>query len=62
MVKYLNPFDLINTTINLISDLHQSEIKKSKSRILADIELSDDSSIVIKGASGIKEAKQDKQE
>lgn len=47
-MRYLNPFDLLNTKINSVSEINIIDVKKSKKRILAEIELSDDASISIK--------------
>ncbi len=47
-MRYLNPLDLFKIPLKSISELDSITIKKSKKRILAEIELSDDNSINIK--------------
>ncbi|MGD9486921.1 MAG: hypothetical protein AB7W47_02795 [Calditrichaceae bacterium] len=46
-MKYLNPFDLLDIQLTSLSQLDSLLIKKSKKKILAEIELSDTESITI---------------
>ncbi|MBN1352792.1 hypothetical protein JXJ21_25610, partial [candidate division KSB1 bacterium] len=46
-MQFLNPFDLINSDFDSISEITPSILKKEKRKVIADVELSEDNSILI---------------